>query len=268
MRDYARFEYRPSWRDQGWNTMVTRIIAVNVVVHVVKHFALSPMAVYQIFGLTPRLVFTKFYFWQPLTYMFVHADFMHIFFNMLMLWFFGNAMEAYWGSRKFLKYYIACGLGGAVFSAIFTFNGPPVIGASGAIFGLYLAYAMVFPDSYVFVSFLLPVKAKYFVTFLAALHLLLGIFGSGGVAYFAHLGGIAAGLIFFRKEIRASRFWNRLKRSYGDRRVVRMEEWREQERAKIDAILEKIQSKGFENLSPTEKRILENYSRRHKEDSE
>ncbi|MEJ2721302.1 MAG: rhomboid family intramembrane serine protease, partial [bacterium] len=132
------------------NSMVNKIIAINVAVHIFKLFSSSPGSIIQLFGLSPKLVVTHFYVWQPLTYMFLHADFWHIFFNMLMLWFFGNALESMWGPRKFLKYYISCGLGGAVFSAIFTFNGPPVIGASAAVFGLYLAYAMLFPNSYVY----------------------------------------------------------------------------------------------------------------------
>jgi membrane associated rhomboid family serine protease len=248
--------------------MVNWIILANVAVHVLKMFAQSPTAVYQLLGLTPRLVFTKLFVWQPLTHMFLHADFTHIFFNMLMTWFLGNAIETVWGPKRFLKYYIACGLGGAVFSTIFTFNGPPIIGASGAVFGLYIAYAMIFPDSYVFVYFIAPVKAKYLVAFLAGLQLVLGIAGSAGIAYFAHLGGMAAGLLFFREEVKASRFWKRLSGSRARATGGRRDEWMEQERAKIDSILDKIKAKGFENLSPTEKRILENYSRKQREDSE
>jgi len=118
------------------------------------------------------------------------------------------------------------------------------------------------------VYLLYPVRMKYVVIFLAGLQLVMGIAGSTGVAFFAHLGGMAAGLLFFRQEIKASRFWSRLKRASADRKVIRLGEWREQERAKIDSILDKIQAKGFESLSPTEKRILENYSRRQKEESD
>lgn len=268
MRQTTYYEYRPSWRGASWNTAVNWIIALNVVIHIVKRFSTSPLAVDQLFGLSPRLVVTKFFLWQPLTYMFLHFDFFHLFFNMLMTWFLGNAMESVWGSKKFIKYYIACGLGGAAFSAIFTFNGPPVIGASAAVFGLYLAYAMVFPDNYVFIYFLFPVKAKYLVTFLAVLQLVLGIAGSAGIAYFAHLGGMAAGLLFFRREIKSRRTWSRMVRWRADRTREREDTWNEQERVKIDSILDKIASKGFENLSTTEKRILENYSRKHKDPPE
>jgi len=247
--------------------MVNRIILLNVVIHIVKTFAPSQMSVIYLFGLTPDLVISKFFVWQPITYMFLHANFMHIFFNMLMTWFLGTTLETVWGPRKFLIYYVVCGLGGAVFSAIFTFHGPPVIGASAAVFGLYLAYAMMFPNNYVYIYFLFPVRAKYLVAFLAGLQLLYGIAGSSGIAYFAHLGGMAAGLLFFRREIRQSRLWSRPMRWYAARSLDKRRDWHEQEQAKIDSILDKIQSRGFENLSPTEKRILENYSRKQNENT-
>ena len=268
MRYYSDYEYRPSWRSFTTNTMVNRIILVNIVVHVAKAFSSSPMSIEYLFGLSPSLVITKFYVWQPITYMFLHADFWHIFFNMLMTWFLGNTLETVWGARRFLKYYIVCGLGGAAFSAIFTFNGPPVIGASGAVFGLYLAYAMMFPDNYFYLYFLFPIRAKYLVTALAAIQLINGIAGSAGIAYFAHLGGMAAGLLFFRRELTTTRVWTNVSRWRTARTTQQRQGRWEREEEKIDSILDKIKAKGIENLSATEKRILENYSRRKDEDSE
>jgi membrane associated rhomboid family serine protease len=268
MRQYAYQEHQPPWRSLAPNSMVGRIILFNVIVHVAKYFASSPMAVVGLFGLSPSLVVSKFYVWQPLTYMALHADVWHIFFNMLMTWFLGMTLETIWGARRFLIYYVVCGLGGAAFSFVFTFHGPPVIGASAAVFGLYLAYAMLFPNNYVYLYFLFPIRAKYLVTFIAVIQLLHGIAGSAGIAYFAHLGGMAAGLLFFRRELRATRVWTRLRRWRDHRAEHGRRAWREQEQAKIDSILDKIKSKGFDNLSATEKRILENYSRKHKDDSE
>lgn len=268
MRPSPYQQYNPGWRPNLTGSAVNLIILVNVIIHLGKSFSSSPMSIVYLFGLSPSLVVTKFYIWQPFTYMFLHADFMHIFFNMLMTWFLGNTLEAVWGPRRFLVYYLVCGLGGAVFSAIFTFHGPPVIGASAAVFGLYLAFAMIFPNMYVYLYFLFPVRAKYLVTFIAVAQLLFGIAGRAGIAYFAHLGGMATGLLFFRHEIKATRFWTRAVRWYSSRSTQRRRAWHEQEQAKIDSILDKIQAKGYEDLSATEKRILENYSRKHKEDSE
>jgi membrane associated rhomboid family serine protease len=264
--------YRPGpvWGQRFAGTMVGRIILINVVVFFLQH--LIPI-VNALFALRPRMVVENFFIWQLVSYMFLHGGFGHIFFNMLMLWLFGSTVESVWGPRHFLRYYIFCGVGGALFSMIFSYNSP-VVGASGAIFGLYLAYAMMFPDSYVYLMFLIPIKAKYLVAGLAVFQLANGLAGPSGVAYFAHLGGMAAGLLFFRGEIT-----QRLKFSMGARRrwksyvrerrtQDRQEHEHQQETDNIDSILDKISEKGYPNLSTTEKRILENYSRKRKEESE
>lgn len=269
MRRYTTYDpygRRPSpWGGYFNNRTVNQLILANVAVFFLE-IILQP-GFTQILALTPRLVVQRFYFWQPFTYMFLHAGFMHLFFNMLMTWFLGTTLESVWGGQRFLKYYIACGLGGAAFSMVLSYQ-HTVIGASGAVFGLYLAYAILFPNNYVYIYFLFPVKAKYLVTFLAIFQLAQGISGPSGIAYFAHLGGMAAGLFFFRREIMNTRMWQRITHWLFDVQRTRKEEWKSHEGVKIDSILDKIATKGYENLSTTEKRILENYSRKQKDDSE
>ncbi len=266
MRNYYQSRRSPSWGNYFANRIVTKLILANVLVFFLQNI-FDYSAFIRLFGLTPQLVVQKLYFWQPVTYMFLHGGFMHLFFNMLMTFFLGSALESVWGSQKLLKYFLTCGLGGALFSIVFTYD-TTVIGASGAVFGLYLAYAVMFPNSYVYLYFLFPIKAKYLVTFLAIFQLAQGISGPTGVAYFAHLGGMAAGLLYFRREIMSTRFWLRARRRLGNYQQVRTHERESQEGAKIDSILDKIATKGYENLSTTEKRILENYSRQQKEESE
>jgi len=267
MKPSYGYERRPLWRGSITRSMVNRLILANVAVFFLQQI-FGP-SFDNLFALQPRLVIAKFFLWQPVTYMFLHGSFMHLFFNMLMTWFIGTALESVWGGKRFLKYWIACGVGGALFFAIFNFTGAEgVVGASAGVFGLYLAYAMMFPNNYVYVYFLFPVKAKYLVTFAVIFQLAQGIAGQGGIAYFAHLGGMAAGLFFFRHEVARWQFWTRMKRQWIDQQRVRNSKWGEQENGKIDSILDKIASKGYENLSTTEKRILENYSRKQKEDSE
>jgi membrane associated rhomboid family serine protease len=269
MRQNAYFSRGSLFGHHLSNSVTNKLVIANIIVHLFKALSSNPMAIIHLFGLSPKLVVTQFFIWQPITYMFLHADFTHLFFNLFMTWMLGNTLESVWGPKKFLKYYISCGLGGAAFSAIFTFSGPPVIGNSGAVFGLYLGYALMFPNAYVYLNFLLPIKAKYLVTFLAAAQLFQGFAGGSGIAYFAHLGGMAAGLLFFKDKIRATRLGSLLRvfKSSGSQ-PPRQKHWEAQESAKIDSILDKIAAKGFENLSATEKRILENYSRKQKEDSE
>ena len=160
--------------------------------------------------------------YQLLTYMFMHANFSHLFFNMFALWMFGNTLENIWGTKRFLMYYLICGLGAAVMqegvqyieyvtqlshyqnvnmgSTIIPMseylNYMTTVGASGAIYGLLLAFGMMFPNSLIYLYFVMPIKAKWFVIGYAVIELLTGVFSSGDqVAHFAHLGGMLVGLI-------------------------------------------------------------------------
>lgn len=134
--------------------------------------------------------------WQPLTYMFMHGDLTHIFVNMFMLWMFGNVMENFWGTRRFLFYYFACGIGAGLLYMLI----PGVsltVGASGAIYALLLAFGMTFPNEYVYLYFLVPIKNKWFIIGMVVLELVEGIFFTyDGIAHFAHLAGMLIGLIF------------------------------------------------------------------------
>ena len=145
----------------------------------------------------------EFQFWQPLTYMFMHANFSHIFFNMFNLWMFGAAMENFWGTKRFLVYYLACGIGaGILYSFIPGLH--ITVGASAAVYGLLLAFGMTFPNEYIYLYFLMPIKTKWFIAGMIAIEILQGVFYSyDGVAHFAHLGGMLIGfllILWWRKH--------------------------------------------------------------------
>lgn len=152
------------------------------------------------FGLIP-LGFSNATFmpWQLVTYQFMHADFMHILFNMFMLWMFGMEIENLWGSKKFLTYYLLCGIGAGLFqlliAPIFGTGGGPTIGASGAVYGIMLAFAMNFPNRYIYIYFLLPVKAKYLIAILMVFEFM-SVGDMSFVAHLAHIGGAVTGLAF------------------------------------------------------------------------
>ena len=143
--------------------------------------------------------------WQFITYMFMHGNFTHLLFNMFALWMFGNVLESVWGPKRFLNYYLITGIGAAVIYLIWIFimGGPfdsSMLGASGAVFGLLLAFGMMFPNSIIYVFFAIPIKAKYFVMIYGAIELISGIRNNPGdnVAHFAHLGGMIFGYIILR----------------------------------------------------------------------
>jgi membrane associated rhomboid family serine protease len=160
-------------------------------------FALWPL------GVSPYSDVAGFQVWQLVTYAFLHGGFQHILFNMLALWMFGGPIERLFGSREFAIYYFVCVIGAALTQlTVMHFFGSgfyPTLGASGGIFGVLLAYGMMYPHDRILIYFAIPVPAWLFVTGYGVLELFLGITGTdSGVAHFAHLGGLAFGLVLIQ----------------------------------------------------------------------
>jgi membrane associated rhomboid family serine protease len=221
--------------------MVKRLMIANVAIWlvlqvIVEQFFLPGRWVTLYGGLLPLATFDKFFLWQPFTYMFLHSmSVTHILFNMLMLWMTGSELEGRWGSRFFLGYYLVCGVGAALlYLAVIIGYGlitgnpkgwtSPVIGASGAIFGLLVAYGMIFGERIVYFMMIFPMKAKYFVMILGAILMVTmineGLVG-GDVAHLAHLGGLVTGFVFlkFWTWTEQRRWKNRTSRTQNQRRL-------------------------------------------------
>jgi membrane associated rhomboid family serine protease len=183
---------------------IKALIVANVVAFVITFFL--PQIVL-LFGLRPKDVFEQYAIWQLITYMFLHAGVGHILFNMLSLWMIGVELERTWGTKFFTKFYFVCGVGAGLTQMLLgtfpspfgdRFYYPMTVGASGAIYGLLLAYAMYFPNRPMLMYFLFPVPAKYFVMILGGIQLLMAAGGGSGVAHTAHLGGIVAGYLYLK----------------------------------------------------------------------
>ena len=159
-------------------------------------------------GLRPADVFGQLRLWQPLTYMFLHGGIFHILFNMLALWMFGVELERMWGTRFFTKYYFVTGGGAAATTMLLSMMPGSfgdqlyyalTIGASGAVYGLLLAYALYFPNRPIYMYMVFPIPAKYFVMIIGAISLLSSMGGpGGGVAHTTHLGGLVAGYLYLK----------------------------------------------------------------------
>ncbi|UCC79810.1 MAG: rhomboid family intramembrane serine protease [Candidatus Zixiibacteriota bacterium] len=265
--------YRPfssGYRDRSglFPPAVKWLIILNVA------FYLGPRVLFfnlytfhQIFGLVPARLFGNLFIWQPVTYMFLHGGTWHILINMFILWMFGSELERTWGTREFLKFYFIAGIGAGLVNVVFSIFSPetwhiPIIGASGAIYGILVAYAMLFPNRLVYVYFLIPVKVKYLVIFLVVIEFL-STYRADGVAHFAHLGGALFGFLYLRYNMRwrlrkwsVSEFVQRLR----EERVTRKREEGDKLMDEVDAILDKINKVGYENLTRREKKILEKAS--------
>lgn len=209
-----------------WPAAVRNIIIINVLVYLVTY--LKGNFMYENFALFyPTSPF--FHWWQPVTHMFMHGGFWHLFFNMYTLFIFGSVLERVWGTRKFLVFYFVTGLGAAAVhtgvewiqmthwmsqaaegsmaaqASIHALKMTPTVGASGAIYGLLIGYAMLYPDSVMRLIFPpVAMKAKWFVLIFAGIELLTGVTGTGGgIAHFAHLGGLIFGfllIIYWKKK--------------------------------------------------------------------
>lgn len=172
------------------------------------------------FGLTPGSVFSKLFLWQPLTYLFLHAGFGHIFWNMFVLWMFGCEMERYLGTREFIRFFFIAGAGAGLISVlVHPMSTVTTIGASGSIYGILLAYGMLFPERLVYIYFLFPIKVKYFISFLFVVAFISAFGSSGtGIDHFAHLGGGLFAFLYLKGFLS----WKRLSEAYYRRRLHRL----------------------------------------------
>ena len=183
---------------------VKRLLVTNVIVALVLQpgtlmYALLTLFPPAVVGLDqfyiPEVPFRP---WTLFTYMFLHAGLMHLLFNMIGLFFFGPRLEARLGARGFLGLYFLSGLGGAAFSFVFSY-GSPVVGASAAVYGIVIGFAMYWPRELIYIYGIVPVQARWLAAFVVAISLYSGISGSdGGTAHFAHLGGLAVGAGYLR----------------------------------------------------------------------
>lgn len=236
--------------------------------------------IYHQFALSAEGVFGEFKIWQLVSYMFLHdnGSIWHIFFNMFILWMFGAELENNWGTKEFLKYYFITGIGGGIFSLLL--SGAPTVGASAAVYGVMIAYAISYPDRLIYIYFLFPVKVKYLMGFLT----LVSFFSTIGpstdnVAHAAHLGGIVIGFVylkfwfiyyksrdFINKNLSNTSSSPQMTYQKGGAADNKAEYYRKQ----IDTLLDKINKVGYLKLSEEEKKLLDEgsrYLREHEKDN-
>ncbi len=265
---------------------------------ITQYFALIPLGGLTL-GTATGITHWSFYPWQLITYQFMHGGFAHIFFNMFALWMFGMEIEYIWGSKKFITFYLMCGIVAGIFQLVlpplFNESLAPTIGASGAIFGVLVAFGMMFPNRYIYIYFLVPIKAKYVITFFVLAEIYFVDSGGGNIAHLAHLGGALAGFIYimldrksnislgniFKSSPRSGsgNVFDTFKKSAGmftkhkspeveDANFYEIKDNqthdKEVNQEEIDAILDKISKSGYQNLTEKEKKILFEASKKMK----
>lgn len=248
---------------QSLSSTIKWLIVLNVLIFLMQLLVFGPR--FEIlFGLMPAMVIKKLMIWQLITYMFLHGGIFHITFNMLALWMFGSDVEYELGRKRFLFYYFFTGAGAGLCTLLLGYNDASVtIGASGAIFGILMAYGMMFPNRIILAFFIFPMRAKHFVILFGVIELMATIsYTPDGVGHFAHLGGLLFGYIYLSQERRLlaalSEVQMRRREMWMRERIeqeIRMENFIKNE---IDPILDKISKHGMESLTKRERKILEN----------
>ncbi|MBI5325072.1 MAG: rhomboid family intramembrane serine protease [Ignavibacteriae bacterium] len=276
--------------------VIKTLIIINVSVFLIQtlfgvfrigEYSLGDLFFYY-FALYPIGEHSNFFIWQLLSYQFLHGNIWHIFFNLLALWMFGIELEQMWGARKFIIFYLICGVGAGLVQLFISpmFAAPaPTIGASGSIYGILLAFGLTFPNRPIFMfPFFIPIPAKFFVLIYAGISLLMGFSSSGdSVAHFAHLGGAATGFLLLKigdsiglyrlfskkpKQEAHGNIYNEESKVYKSNWFKREPEVKQEPQSKmvingeeitqnkIDEILDKISASGYQNLTDREKHIL------------
>ena len=285
-RDYIRDSgSRPSFSAGGSGSICKKLIIANIVVFVLQLFFRTdgPGSLDQVsmmLSLSPDQVLHG-QVWRLLTYAFCHSTVgfpWHILFNMLFLWWFGRTLEAMYGSREFLLFYLTAALvAGLAFVTLglATGRGTPAIGASGAVMAILMVYAIHFPRQKIYIWGIIPVEIWLVVTLYVLYDLWPVLKGAqDGVAHSAHLGGLAFGFLYYKFNLRIETLVSRIKkprfdRMFGSRRGIKIyqpttEEPRKALDEQVDAILEKIHKQGEESLTPREREVLKRASDRYK----
>jgi membrane associated rhomboid family serine protease len=199
-RSYARTYLSPA----GFPPGIRALLIVNVAIFLLQYFSHGTRVedFLSYFALVPAAVVKLLFIWQLATYMFLHGGIWHILWNMLALWMFGAELEQTWGTRRFIRFYFFCGIGAGICVVIlnYMFGNPsiPTVGSSGAIYGILLVSAVLWPDRVILFSFLFPIKMKYFVAIIGGIAFLNSFNVNSGVSDVAHLGGMAFGYLFLK----------------------------------------------------------------------
>ena len=289
MSNYNDSYYKPGFGvtiGSKWTRVIMILIIVNVTIFIIQllfstissqwgasimgvssdadgvvHHVMGPDRFTTLFWLYQPLAIGKLWLRQFVTYMFLHSvsDPWHIIFNMLVLWMFGSEVEKAMGARRFLTMYFTAGIFAGIFGCIFTPNNP-ILGASGAIFAVEIAFAMFYPNATI-IFFVFPIKAKYLVMIFAGITVFNCLMPTGGnVAHFAHLGGLLYGFLFIRYEPRFSNF------IISRQNQQKEKEYRKEEevRVAVDSLLDKVNRTGMKSLTRRERSFLKNASKRYR----
>ena len=240
---------------------VKLLVIINIVVFILTELSGQRNMLFSSFGLVPNQVWTNFKVWQLFTYLFVHGGFLHIFFNMFVLWMFGKDLEIQWGKNEFLLFYFTCGIGAGLMTVLFSVNSiVPIVGASGAIYGLLVAYGFTYPNRMVYLYGLFPLKVKYMVLGLGVIAFFASLSANqSNVSHITHLSGMIIGVLYIYFIFN----WKNIKMEYYRLRLKNLKQKTSAQndeevlmKKKVDEILDKLNASGWDSLTEQEEKYL------------
>ena len=240
---------------------VKLLVIINIVVFILTELSGQRNMLFSSFGLVPNQVWTNFKVWQLFTYLCVHGGFLHIFFNMFVLWMFGKDLEIQWGKNEFLLFYFTCGIGAGLMTVLFSINSiVPIVGASGAIYGLLVAYGFTYPNRMVYLYGLFPLKVKYMVLGLGVIAFFASLSANqSNVSHITHLSGMIIGVLYIYFILN----WKNIKMEYYRLRLKNLKQKTSAQndeevlmKKKVDEILDKLNASGWDSLTEQEEKYL------------
>ena len=269
-----RYQYssRGFRQDYGGNPLllphgIKLLLIINIAVFILMELSGQKNILFQLFGLDPRAVLQEYRLWQTLTYLFLHGGWIHILFNMLVLWMFGKDLEMDWGKNEFLIFYFVCGIGSGLITVLANINSPIVIvGASGSIYGVLVAYGFTYPNRTVYLYGVFPLKVKYVVLGFGVIAFVASLSTTQSkVSHITHLSGMIIGIIYILFNFR----WKNIRLLYTKirlRSIQNKPNSREGEethvKMQVDKILDKLNEQGWESLTSKEEKFLTRASKR------
>ena len=257
----GQFSYNPNL----FTDAIKLLISINFIIFVLQTISSSEILFFPLFGLVPKLVWSEFMIWQPLTYMFFHGGVWHVLINMFVLWMFGSELERLWGKHHFLKFYFLTGIGAGVITMLFSFNSiTPIVGASGAVYGILLAYGLIYPNRKIYLYGIIPIKSIWFVISVGILAFISSINNSSNVSHLTHLSGMVVGYFVLKNPFRFREILFSIRKRFIEYNFKK-EELKKSKRKNIERdlnfILDKINREGYESLTKDEQNQLYKSSR-------
>ena len=249
-----------SYKPTLFTNAIKVIISVNFCIFVLQSLSQSEALFFPLFGLVPKLVWSDRMIWQPFTYLFLHGGVWHVLINMFVLWMFGGELERLWGKHEFIKFYFITGIGSGLVTMLFDLESmTPIVGASGAVYGVLLAYGLTYPNRTVYLYGIIPVKSIWFVLGIGLIAFMSSFNNISQISHMTHLSGMLIGYFMLKKPFRLSGLWFQIRKKTLEYKIQKEEKkiFRQfQVERDINIILDKINQRGFDSLTDEEQERL------------